>query len=302
LRRRAPMIRVIIYPTALQGADAPREIVSAINVAASRNEVDALLICRGGGATEDLWVFNNEAVARAIHRLRVNSKIVVVSGIGHETDFTICDFVADARAPTPTAGAEMLSPDTQKLFAAIQQHKDMLLRGTIRLIRQHQQRLDFAARTLSSPQDRLMREREKNQRLQLRLQRALHSQYQQQRSAMLDTKHRLHQARLDIAQYRRGFVEKTLRLRRSVSTVFDRYRIVVIQRSQALNLLNPDNVLSRGYAIVRLLNNGPDNHVPRVASGIDVVHVNDLIAIRLHDGDIEAVIMHTTPKKTADIS
>ena len=111
LRRRMPNIPVVIYPTPVQGKGASTQIANAINSAHQRNECDVLIICRGGGSMEDLWQFNEEIVARAI----ANCKIPTISGVGHETDFTICDFVADVRAPTPTAAAELASPSRESL-------------------------------------------------------------------------------------------------------------------------------------------------------------------------------------------
>ena len=114
LRRRMPSIPVIIYPTLVQGDSARTQIAAAIAIAGARAECDVLILCRGGGSIEDLWAFNEESVARAM----VASPIPIVSGVGHETDFTIADFVADARAPTPTGAAELVSPNRVELYSA----------------------------------------------------------------------------------------------------------------------------------------------------------------------------------------
>ena len=111
LRRRNPSIPVVVYPTAVQGEGAPAEIVAALAAAGRRGECDVLILCRGGGSIEDLWAFNDERVARAVRA----SPIPVVAGVGHETDFTIADFAADVRAPTPTAAAELVSPPRDQL-------------------------------------------------------------------------------------------------------------------------------------------------------------------------------------------
>lgn len=118
LRRRYPLARVMLSPTLVQGIDAPTQIVRALARLNARNDIDVILVCRGGGSIEDLWAFNDEGVARAI----AGSRIPVISGVGHETDFTIADFVADERAPTPSAAAEMLTPDV----ADLRQHIDRL--------------------------------------------------------------------------------------------------------------------------------------------------------------------------------
>ena len=111
LRRRFPLVEVLLSPTLVQGIDAPAQIVKALERLNSRDDIDAILVCRGGGSIEDLWAFNDEQVARAI----AASRVPVVSGVGHETDFTIADFVADVRAPTPSAAAEMMTPDVYDL-------------------------------------------------------------------------------------------------------------------------------------------------------------------------------------------
>ena len=164
LKRRAPMIEVVIYPTSVQGATAAGEIAAAINSArsrAKRDSIDALIISRGGGSIEDLWPFNEEIVARAIVRFQDDTGIAVVSGVGHETDFTICDFVADQRAPTPTAAAELLSSDTTELRAQMAATRQTLSRAMRRSLDGAGQRLDRAARNLVSPAERLRREKER---------------------------------------------------------------------------------------------------------------------------------------------
>lgn len=151
LKRRNPNIRVIIYPTPVQGKGVAELIAKAIRTASARNEVDTLIICRGGGSIEDLWQFNEEIVARAV----AECAIPTISGIGHETDFSICDFVADARAATPTAAAELASVDLQALQAYITQLWHRLERRMNTGLQASSQKLDFLARRLISPQQRI---------------------------------------------------------------------------------------------------------------------------------------------------
>ncbi len=288
LQRRAPMINIIIYPTAVQGADAPREIANAINAAASRNEIDAMLICRGGGAMEDLWAFNDEAVARAIAKLQTETGIIVVSGVGHETDFTICDFVADRRAPTPTAGAELLSPDTPQLRIAVQQKRESLVRSADRLIRQYQQRVDFVARGLVSPHERIKRERENHLLQKRRLDRARNSHHRQLQIALLAAAHHLRTVMPDLGSCRSAMGASKLAIAQAMASVINLRLNALAHNRQALNLLNPEHVLTRGYAIVEINGKG-------VVSGIASVHANDQIAVRMHDGEIAAVVIKTAP-------
>jgi exodeoxyribonuclease VII large subunit len=156
LARRAPMIPVILYPAPVQGDGAGAKIAAAIATANARAECGVLVVCRGGGSLEDLWAFNEEAVARAI----AASAIPVVSGVGHETDFTIADFVADLRAPTPTAAAAAASPEREALLEEVAALRRRLSRDLQRIVETRAQRLDAAARRLLTPAERLARHRE----------------------------------------------------------------------------------------------------------------------------------------------
>lgn len=151
LKRRNPNIRVILYPTPVQGKGAAELIAKAIRTASARKEVDTLIICRGGGSMEDLWQFNEEIVARAV----TECHIPTISGVGHETDFTICDFVADARAATPTAAAELASTDLQALRSYLDQLWHRLARRLDIGLQASAQKLDFLARRLISPQQQI---------------------------------------------------------------------------------------------------------------------------------------------------
>ncbi len=157
LSRRAPMVPVVIYPAQVQGESAASQIARAIKAANARGEVDVIVVCRGGGSLEDLWAFNEEVVARAI----AASRLPVVSGVGHETDFSICDFVADVRAPTPTAAAAIASPDRAALHEAVGALRRRMARDLARRVERGAQRLDGAARRLLTPAERLARNRER---------------------------------------------------------------------------------------------------------------------------------------------
>ncbi len=283
LKRRAPMIRVIIYPTAVQGADASREIAAAIDAARGRNEIDALLICRGGGSAEDLWSFNDEIVARAIHHFQIETTIPVVSGVGHETDFTICDFVADLRAPTPTAAAELLSPDTLQWRASLGAQREALHRSMIRRLQYQQQRLDFTSQRLVSPQLRLTREQEMLAQYRRRLAYLLLQQQQNARDHLTNLAHRLRRAEPDMGRYRRTLVTAASLHARATENALKRHRDSLTQYAHALNLLNPENVLTRGYAMVDIPGKG-------VASSVSAVKVDDKMTIRMRDGHIESTV------------
>ncbi|MGH8452978.1 MAG: exodeoxyribonuclease VII large subunit, partial [Nevskiales bacterium] len=145
LRRRYPLGEVVVYPVPVQGVEAAPAIVRALQTAATRQECDLLIVARGGGSLEDLWAFNEEIVARAIHAC----PIPVVSGVGHEIDFTIADFVADLRAPTPSAAAELCSPDTGEWRARLERMPSLMAQSQQRRLLQFAQRRDFLAKRLS---------------------------------------------------------------------------------------------------------------------------------------------------------
>lgn len=176
IRRRYPGMGVVIYPTPVQGKDAAARIAQAIGLADQRQEVDTLLICRGGGSIEDLWSFNEEVVARAV----ADCRLPTISGVGHETDFTIVDFVADLRAATPTAAAELACPDQSQLRQQVMQSRQSLMRTMQSLLRQHAQTLDYLSRRLISPAQQLQQQtqtvKQWQHRLTLAMQQQLHRQ------------------------------------------------------------------------------------------------------------------------------
>lgn len=287
LKRRAPMIPIIIYPTSVQGAAAPAEIAAAIDAANARAEIDTLIICRGGGSIEDLWAFNDEAVARAIVRLQTETDIAVVAGVGHETDFTICDFVADQRAPTPTAAAELVSPNRADLLDEVAGTKYELQRVMQRLLDNTQQRLDRATRALTPPHERLARERD---RLTLLHARARHALDQQHSNAS----YRLAMLRLRLAANRpeqiriklQAHLEMTrVALKRALLNGLAHRQNDVEARKNSLTLLSPLQVLERGYSIVER-----HGKVVRDAASLSV---GDAISIRVAAGSINADVTAT---------
>jgi exodeoxyribonuclease VII large subunit len=156
LKRRSPHIPIFIYPSLVQGKEAPLAIVKAIETVNIRMECDVLILARGGGSIEDLWAFNEEIVARAI----VASKIPTITGVGHETDTTIADFVSDLRAPTPTGAAELVTSHTVELIKTIQVYKNQLNKVMAGLIRELMQKIDYLEKRLISPRQQIQRQKE----------------------------------------------------------------------------------------------------------------------------------------------
>jgi exodeoxyribonuclease VII large subunit len=181
LRRRMPSIPIVIYPTPVQGKGAAEKIAAAINAASQRAECDVLIICRGGGSIEDLWQFNEEIVAHAI----AGCAIPTISGVGHETDFTIADFVADQRAATPTAAAELATPNRVALLNRLQQLQSAMARQMGYAINNRTQQLDYLSHRLLSPAQQIAHKLSHLGQLKLRLQAALAKRLQQQQQQLL---------------------------------------------------------------------------------------------------------------------
>ncbi|HAB05142.1 MAG TPA: exodeoxyribonuclease VII large subunit, partial [Alcanivorax sp.] len=171
LKRRAPSIPVVIYPTPVQGAEAPAQIRRALALAIQRNECDVLVLGRGGGSLEDLWAFNDEALVRAV----ADSPIPVVSAVGHEVDVSLCDFAADVRAPTPSAAAELISPDGDALLARLGVLGRRQRHLVVQNLRGQRQRLEGLARRLHArhPNRQLEQTRQQVDELQARMARTL---------------------------------------------------------------------------------------------------------------------------------
>ncbi len=282
LRRRAPMIPVIVYPAPVQGATAATEIARALDIAGARAEVDVVILCRGGGSIEDLWSFNEEAVARAVVRLRETAGIPVVSGVGHETDFSIADFAADQRAATPTAAAEMASPNVDELRANVATLAGTMRRNLFRKLDDSRQRIDHAQRALISPTQRIAFERQRLQGLQQRLPRALRGQVDAARFAIKLVKQRLHAARPATGIYLDHLGKLAARLQLAANGTLTRHSTRLERSARALTLLDPNEVLHRGYAIVE--------RQGRLVRDAAHVEAGDAISIRLGRGTLAAVI------------
>ena len=244
VRSKAPHVRLIIYPTLVQGIAAPAAIIQALNTAQKHQHADVLLIVRGGGSIEDLWAFNDEQVARAI----AACSIVTISGVGHETDFTICDFVADVRAPTPTAAASAAAPDWAAQVDAVNAYAQAIARRMRRKIDNLKQRLDFAARLLRSPADQLLIQRRQLQERQSRLQVAIHRRLQSGASDVDRVQRVLRLPSTKAARLR--LVQLSQRLIRANTVVAGHREAQMTRLAQSLRLVNPLAILGRGYAIV----------------------------------------------------
>lgn len=256
LARRAPHLRVIVYPAPVQGRDAPAALVHSLAEAEARAEVDVLIVARGGGSIEDLWAFNDDGFVRALARCR----LPIVSGVGHETDVTLCDLVADLRAPTPTAAAEIVSPATADLLARLSDRLDRLGRAVDDRLARDAQRLDRAAMRLGRPGQALRSEGARLQSAHGRMAGAWHRRHAQEAA-----RGRLAAERLNSAGQ-----SSTQRLRHDLAMLAVR-----------MTGLDPRVVLERGYAWVRT----PGGET---LSSVDQVQVGQSLTVTLRDGSFTA--------------
>lgn len=247
LARRAPQVPVIIYPAPVQGADAASKLAAQLRLANERAEVDTLLLVRGGGSIEDLWSFNDEDLARQV----AVSEIPVISGVGHETDFTIVDFVSDLRAPTPTAAAELACAPRAELLGRVMQTLQTMVRGQQRRLERAAQRLDRATAQLVSPAQRLQHQRERLNSLQYRLASAW-SAPQGRRTARVNLlAQRLSHRVPDTGRAAERLAGAVRRLGQAQARLLVERRNRLVAASAQLRALDPGNTLARGYAIAR---------------------------------------------------
>ena len=283
LARRMPGLPVILYPTPVQGQNAGAQIAAAIKLACQRAECDVLLVCRGGGSLEDLWAFNDEAVVRAI----AASGIPIVSGVGHETDFTLTDFVADVRGPTPTAAAELASPVRQELLQTLQSQHARLARSIARITHTHAQRLDHLARVMVHPADQLRHQqiqlRQHGQRL-IRAMRRLHERRVAQLQLHASRMPRL-DAALDRQQHRLTMLQQ--RLQRAPAVNLDQRKQTLDRLASNLAHLNPLNILARGYSVITQ----PNGQIVRDAHALTQ---GETVNLRFHRGSATSEIKTTS--------
>ena len=247
LKRRAPHITVIVYPTPVQGAGSEQHIAQAIQTAQQRQEVDVLIVCRGGGSIEDLWAFNEEAVVYAV----AACTLPVVSGVGHETDFTLCDFVADVRAPTPTAAAELVSPNNTEHLRRLQHVREILQQHTWQHYRNAAQKTDWLAQRIQHPRQKLAEQNKTLQYLAQSMQQYGRQRCERQQHRLQQLAYNLTANRPDIAQQKQRLSQEQAALSVAIKQNLQ-YKIQkVMQYRQLMDATSPYSVLQRGYALVR---------------------------------------------------
>lgn len=288
LRRRFPAIPVLIYPVPVQGAGAADMIARAIRLASERADCDVLIVARGGGSLEDLWAFNEEAVARAVY----DSAIPIVAGIGHETDITIADFTADQRAATPTAAAELVSPDATEWIQQFVRYQRRLATLMQTQIKYHHQALHGLAQRVQHPRQLLFRQAQRLDELEQRLQHARRVFYRHAASRLAELKAHLqrHSPMQRLIQAHLACDHLSQRLRASLSLLVERRRGQLTSVTRALDAVSPLATLGRGYAIIK---RQPDGRLVRTAKD---VAVGDHIEARLAQGSLLCSVDKTHEK------
>jgi len=290
LHRRDPSLPVIIYPTPVQGAEAPAAIVRAIELANQRAECDVLIVGRGGGSLEDLWSFNEERVARAIFA----SRIPVVSAVGHETDITIADFVADLRAPTPSAAAEIVSRNQTELLRQLLSQQQRLEMAMDYYLAQQQRRFTRLDHRLQQqhPQLRLARQQTALFRLQQRLNEAMENRLRQSLRQQDRLAQRLaaHQPQPRLFQAQRQLEQMRYRLQQSMEKTLNRDKQRFATLTAQLEGVSPLATLARGFSVTT-------DSAGQVVKKTAQLQSGDILRTRLDDGWVESQVTSLQPEK-----
>ena len=279
LKRRVPHVRVVLYPAPVQGQGASIKIADAIMTASRRKEVDVLLVCRGGGSIEDLWSFNEEPVARAI----AACSVPVISGVGHETDFTIADFAADLRAATPTAAAELAATARADWLSSLAADAGDLRRAMERILGDANQGLDNLGRRLLSPSSRIENQRVKLLGLASTLTHAVRTPINRQGVLLAQLQQRWARHRPDSRAMRTQLASEQRHLVASMAANLRARRESLHALSAQLELLNPQRTLERGYAIV-------SNAKGKVLRSPGQIKPRDALRVRLAEGSAEVSV------------
>jgi len=283
LRRRNRCAELIVYPVTVQGKEAAPSIVKMLGIANRRAECDVLMLMRGGGSLEDLWAFNEEKVARAIYQ----SKLPIICGVGHEIDYTIADMTADVRAPTPSAAAELVSPDQNDLQQAIAYSQRRMLRAMVEIRNDNYSWLQQLTRRLGNqhPRQRLLQRTQRCDELDLRLQRAMQLKTAQSASSLSNLQLRLRNLSPERELARRSdkLGQLQQKLQQSLKTRLSDASARLNGNLRALQTISPLNTLARGYSIVQL----PSGEV---VTSTNQVSDKEQIQVRVADGEIAATV------------
>lgn len=285
LQRRFPLLKVTIVPASVQGQAAPAELRAALELVnrgqGCLHDVDLVLLTRGGGSLEDLWAFNDEALARAIHA----SRLPLVSAVGHETDFSIADFVADLRAPTPSAAAELLSPDQDAWLEQLLRVQRRLIQVATRGLERERARMAQLTRRLQHPGRRLQEHGQRLDELETRLRRSMRARLNQDARQLHNLAQRLSPRlpRDQLRYLRQRLLQLATGLPRAMQYRLETLRQSLLAQAHALETVSPLATLARGYAIV---NDEQGNLVTRYSQ----VSTGATIRTRLAEGTLVSVV------------
>ena len=282
LKRRSPQTPVLIYPVSVQGELSKTQIESAIRQADSDKKCDVIILARGGGSIEDLWSFNEENVARAIY----NAETPIICGVGHEIDFTIADFVADERAPTPSAAAELITADSRQLLTDVIQNKVWLQQQILKTIQEKQQKLDWLSSRLElqKPSNKVQQQSQRLDELSTRLRVQFLSLLQNKKlqANNLETRLLAHRPLRKIQESKQRLTHLQSRLQQTIQNKLQKDQSRFSLQLAKLNTISPLKTLERGYAIAKETKTGS------LITSIDKVIINQKITIKLKDGEINA--------------
>lgn len=284
LKRRFPSLPITIIPSAVQGGEAPEQLINAVLIADQSPDYDAILLCRGGGSIEDLWAFNSETLARTIFECEKP----IVSAVGHEVDFTIADFVADVRAPTPSAAAELMSPNVEEILMQFSRIESQLNTSIRLLIERRIENLIHLSKRLKHPRDVIQQWHQRldfiesklvtqaNKKLQ---QHAQKIELLQQKLRHLSPAYKIDQLNQHISQIRDAI---TRSMHYTIENKSNQYAQFVSQ----LDIVSPLATIKRGYSVTRDTNNN-------IVKSVDQIRDGDAISVQVSDGKVEAQVNTT---------
>ncbi len=275
---------VIIYPSVVQGKEAAKQLCKALQVANQRNEVDLIILCRGGGSIEDLWPFNEEELVFEIAK----SKLPVISGVGHETDFTLCDFVSDVRAPTPTGAAAMAVENIGKIDEYITYYRLAMKKILKNIMSNNEQKLDFLEKRLISPKEKLIYHTNNLTKISKLLKHKINIKLIDIQKQIVTLQKRIQPPTKILKQNELQLIRFLKSLQLNLKKYFNEKQTQLKSQHEKIEILSPKNIMAKGYSIV--YNNG------KLIKNFSDVQLNDTIDIHLHLGRILGEVKDT--KKT----
>lgn len=283
--RRFPGVEIVLYPTKVQGDGAAQEVVTNIQRANERDDLDVLIVGRGGGSIEDLWAFNEEIVVRAIFE----SRIPIISSVGHETDTTLADFVADRRAATPTAAAELATPVTKAdLLGYLNQQENRAYQAMTNRLKFLRGQLEKISQSVMFRQPERLYDGylQKLDRLMNQLQTRMKEVYSQQKQASLLLNQRLQGLQLGrkVESFQERIIQQERLLKSNMANIYDNKMAKADKLIEALTMLDTSRIVARGYAMIR--------QDGRVIDSVENVQMGENLTIQMKDGQLDVEVKH----------